>query len=387
MVKLLVADDEQKICRLLETFFSERGYQVLLAHDGKTALTRIREERPHLVFLDLHMPGLNGLDVLREARAVDQTIKVIIITAIEDEEVIRKAKTLGAADYVIKPFSLDYLKEEVLAKVNTSLYEDLRSANAELQRSLEDLRQVTRGIVSAFSMVVSKIDPHYTHEHVSRSAEYATRIIAKLRQQGVSLGGMPDEALLAGILLHDVGKIFTPKEILFKPGPLSDDEWKIMRRHPVDGAEILEQITGLKEMAQVVRYHQEAYDGSGYPEGLKGDQIPIGARIATVVDAFDAMVTDRPYRKGMTLPQAIEELRRNKGKQFDPVVVDAVIALYEEGSLKPAQLPEPGGPITNGAPDPAQANHRPSASRPASRPAKAAEPPNRLPSEQPHQAA
>ncbi len=333
MVKLLVADDEQKICRLLQSFFVERGFEVVLAHDGRTALNCIKEQRPHLVFLDLHMPGLNGLEVLREARAVDETMKVIIITAVEDEEAINQAKCLGAADYVIKPFSLEYLKDEVLTKVSTSLYEDLRSANQELNRSLQEVRQVTRGIVSAFSMVISKIDPHYTHEHVSRSAEYATKIIAKLQQMGVDFKGVQDEVLLAGILLHDVGKIFTPKEILFKPGPLSDEEWRIMSRHPVDGAEILEQIAGLKEMAKIVRYHQEAYDGSGYPEGLKGEEIPIGARIATAVDAFDAMVTDRPYRKGMTIEKAIEELKRNRGTQFDPIVVDAMVALYQDGKL------------------------------------------------------
>ncbi len=352
MVKLLVADDEQKICRLLETFFAERGFEVLLAHDGKTAISCIRSERPHLVFLDLHMPGGNGLDVLREAKAVDPAMKVIVITAIEDEETIKKARLLGASDYVIKPFSLDYLKEEVLTKVSASLYEDLRLANEELKKSLAEMRQVTRGIVSAFSMVISKIDPHYTHEHVSRSVEYASQIIAKLRQMGVSFGGMSEEVLLAGILLHDVGKIFTPKEILFKPGPLSDEEWRIMRRHPIDGAEILEQIAGLKELSKVVRYHQEAYDGSGYPEGLKGEEIPIGARIATAVDAFDAMTTDRPYRKGMTLAKAIEELNRNRGSQFDPVVVDAIVALYKEGTLKPVHLPDPvhGGAHVDGLP-------------------------------------
>ncbi len=344
MVKLLVADDEQKICRLLEAFFVERGFQVLLAHDGQSALSCIRDERPHLIFLDLHMPGLSGLDVLREAKRVDESMKVIIITAVEDEETIQRAKALGATDYVIKPFSLDYLKDEVLAKVSTSLYEDLRAANEELRRSLETMRQVTRGIVSAFSLVVSKIDPHYTHEHVSRSVEYASRIITTLHEQGVSFEGLPEEVLLAGILLHDVGKIFTPKEILFKPGPLSDEEWRIMRRHPVDGAEILEQIDGLKEVARIVRYHQEAYDGSGYPEGLKGEQIPIGARIATVVDAFDAMITDRPYRKGMPVAEAIEELKRNRGTQFDPRVVEAVVTLYEQGNLKPVHLPEPVHP-------------------------------------------
>ena len=344
MVKLLVADDEQKICRLLASFFAERGFNVLLAHDGEAALSCIRDERPHLVFLDLHMPGLNGLDVLREAREVDETIKIIVITAIEDEQTIQKVKSLGAVDYVIKPFSLEYLQEEVLVKVSTSLYEDLRAANHELKKSLEEIRQVTRGIVSAFSLVISKIDPHYTHEHVSRSVEYAGKLITRLRQMGISFSGMSDEVLLAGILLHDVGKIFTPKEILFKPGPLSDEEWKIMRRHPVDGAEILEQIVGLKEMSKIVRYHQEAYDGSGYPDGLKGEQIPIGARIATVVDAFDAMITDRPYRKGMPIQKAIEELKCNRGTQFDPVVVDVIVALYEEGNLKPAHLPDPANP-------------------------------------------
>ena len=132
MVKLLVADDEQKICRLLESFFAERGFDMKVAHDGKTALSCIREERPHLVFLDLHMPGLNGLDVLQEAKALDATIKVIIITAVEDEATIKKARSLGASDYVIKPFSLEYLKEEVLLKVSTSLYEEGNLKHAHL---------------------------------------------------------------------------------------------------------------------------------------------------------------------------------------------------------------------------------------------------------------
>ena len=379
MVKLLVADDEQKICRLLEQFFSERGFAVLLAHDGQSALACIQRERPHLVFLDLHMPGLNGFDVLKRAREVDETIKIIVITAIEDEETIQQVKSLGASDYVVKPFSLEYLQEEVLTKVSTSLYEDLRETNEHLKQSLEEMRQVTRGIVSAFSMVISKIDPHYTHEHVSRSVEYAGKIIKRLREKGVSLNGMPEELLLAGILLHDIGKIFTPKEILYKPGPLNDEEWKIMRQHPVEGAEILEQIAGLKEMAKIVRYHQEAYNGTGYPEGLKGEQIPIGARIATVVDAFDAMITDRPYRKGMMVEQAIEELKRNRGSQFDPVVVDTVIELYQEGTLKPVRLPDPGCVPPEGGAS-ASGNHLPKPAA-ATRPQAAGEP-NQAPTRQ-----
>lgn len=345
MVKLLVADDERKICRLLESFFAERGYHVLLAHDGPAALSTIRAERPHLVFLDLHMPGLDGLEILKSTREIDETIKVIVITAVEDETLIEEVRKLGAVDYVIKPFSLEYLQEEVLVKVSTSLYEDLRIANQELKKSLEEQRQVSRGIVSAFSLVISKIDPHYTHEHVSRSVEYAGQIITRLRERGMDFNGMPDELLLAGILLHDVGKIFTPKEILYKPGPLSDEEWRIMRKHPTDGAEILDKIGGLKQMAAIVRSHQEAYNGTGYPDGLKGEQIPIGARIAAAVDAFDAMVTDRPYRKGMPVGKAIAELKRHRGQQFDPEVVDAIISLHEEGKMKPLHLPDPAHPM------------------------------------------
>ncbi len=345
MVKLLVADDEQKICQLLQSFFSERGYQVLVAHDGPTALTCIKQERPHLIFLDLRMPGLSGLEILKEAREIDETVKIIVITSIEDDGVIKKARDLGAVDYVIKPFSLDYLKEEVLTKVSASLYEDLRKVNDELKSSLGRLKNVVRGIVAAFSAVVSKIDPHYTHDHVTRSVEYASKIIQKLRQQGSKFGGTEEEVLLAGILLHDIGKIFTPKEILYKPGPLTDDEWEIMRRHPADGADVLERIVGLKEMAQNVRYHHERYDGSGYPEGLKGESIPMGARIAAVVDAFDAMVSDRPYRKAMPIEKAIEELLRCRGTQFDPQVIDAIIALYQEGTLKSDHVPhlDPAG--------------------------------------------
>ncbi len=362
MVKLLVADDEQKICRLLEGFFSERGYQVFVAHDGPSALDCIKHERPHLVFLDLRMPGLNGLDILKEAKAIDQTIKIIIVTAIEDDSVIQRAKELGATDYVIKPFSLEYLKEEVLMKVSTSLYEDLRSVNEERKGSLDRLKDVVRGIVAAFSAVVSKIDPHYTHDHVTRSVEYASQIIQKLQQQGVHFGDTPEEVLLAGILLHDIGKIFTPKEILYKPGPLTDEEWEVMRRHPVDGADVLERIASLKEMAHNVRHHHERFGRARFPEGLKGENIPIGARIAAVVDAFDAMISNRPYRKAMSVKDAIEELRRNRGTQFDPQVVDTLIALYEEGKLKVEHVPhvDPASLPDNGHTHP----HDPSSSAP-----------------------
>ena len=190
-----------------------------------------------------------------------------------------------------------------------------------------------RGIVASFSAVVSRIDPHFTYLHIERTVEYATQILAKLREQGFAFDETQEEVLLAGILLHDIGKIFTPKEVLYKPGPLTDEEWTVIKRHPVDGSEILGRISSLKEIATNVRHHHERYDGTGYPDGLKGDAIPIGARIACVVDAFDAMVCDRPYRKGMGVEKAVAELKRCRGTQFDPIVVDVLVSLYEEGKL------------------------------------------------------
>src|SRR3989338_6279988 len=187
MVKLLVADDETKIAKILETFFKERGYEVFLAHDGTSALECIRRERPHLILLDLRMPGPSGIDVLKAAKELDATIKVIIITALDDQQLMTQARELGASDYVIKPFSLDYLQNEVLAKINTSLYEDLRQSNQELRKSLAQLKRTFRGIATEFALLLNKVDPHYTHEHTARAVEYAAKVLDKLRAKGVDL--------------------------------------------------------------------------------------------------------------------------------------------------------------------------------------------------------
>ncbi len=185
----------------------------------------------------------------------------------------------------------------------------------------------------ALSQIVSQIDPDYTSAHLSRVLKYASDVLTRLKQKGVSFDETP-EALLAGIALHDIGKIRTPKEILFKPGSLNDEELQIMRRHPIDGAEILRQAGASNELVKIVLYHQEKHDGSGYPEGLKGQDIPLGSRIAAVVDAFDAMTSDRPYRKGRSGTEAMEELKRCRGSQFDPIIVDIVVELFEEGNFQ-----------------------------------------------------
>ncbi len=197
---------------------------------------------------------------------------------------------------------------------------------------IAQLQQLLSSIIDAFATAIGKMDPDYTYEHIVRTKGIARRIVQKLKERRMPLG-MTEELFLAGILLHDIGKLFTPREILYKKGPLNEEEWKIMRKHPMDGAEVLEQIQGLEGPAQIIRYHQERWDGKGYPEGLKENDIPIGAQVAAVADAFDAMTSDRPYRKGMSRTQAIEELKRNAATQFSPSIVKIMIELYEEGSV------------------------------------------------------
>lgn len=323
MVKLLIVDDDETIVALLEAFFKDQGYQVQKAYSGEEVLEVIKKSPPQLVFLDIQMGEVSGIDILKKIRAVDPAIKVIMLTAFSDEEKMAEAKKYGASDYVVKPFDLEELNKEVVGKVHAQLYEDLRKA-------YNELRETMMGVVASFASVVQRLDPHYTHEHIERVVTYAKKVVNKLAERGIGLGNISEEMFLSGVLLHDVGKIFTPREILHKEGALNDEEWKIMRHHPVDGAEMLEKIGGLKEVARIIRYHQEKWDGTGYPQGLKGEEIPLGSRVAAVVDTFDAITHNRPYRKGKGVKEALEELRRCAGTQFDPMIVELMCEIWEK---------------------------------------------------------
>jgi putative nucleotidyltransferase with HDIG domain len=323
MVKLLIVDDDETIVALLAAFFQDQGYQVQKAYSREEVLEVIKKSPPQLVFLDIQMGEVSGIDILKQIRAVDPAIKVIMVTALSDEDKMAEAKKYGASDYVTKPFDLEALNKEVVGKVHAQLYEDLRNA-------YNELRETMMGVVASFASVVQRLDPHYTHEHIERVVAYAKKVVDKLAERGIGLGNTSEEMFLSGVLLHDVGKIFTPREILHKKGGLNDEEWKIMRRHPVDGAEMLEKIGGLKEVARIIRYHQEKWDGTGYPQGLKGEEIPLGSRVAAVVDTFDAITHNRPYRKEKSVKEALEELRRCAGTQFDPMIVELMCEIWEK---------------------------------------------------------
>ncbi|MBN1794706.1 MAG: response regulator [Candidatus Omnitrophica bacterium] len=330
MPKLLVVDDEIGICNLLRAFFAEKGYDVIIANNGDEAVLKIKQERPHLVFLDVKMPGISGIEVLRHAKELDESIKVIMITAVEEEEVVCEARSLGASDYVTKPFSLEYLEGTVLAKLNAQLYEELRASNEELRRSYERLKQNIRQMVLTLANIVEAKDA-YTGNHQEAVEKIGMALGRRLK--ATSHVDVDLETLEMGLHLHDIGKEGIPESILNKPDKLTPEEWEIMKQHPVIGAKILEPIEEFKKVTYVTLHHQEKYDGTGYPDGLKGDEIPIEARIIAVADAFHAMTSDRPYRKAPGFSFAVSELKKHSGTQFDPIVVQMFLALIDEGTI------------------------------------------------------
>jgi len=342
-------EDEPNMREFLKGFFEKQNYEVYAASNGEEALNLIRNSRPHLVFLDIGLPGMSGIDVLARIKEFDNTIKVIMVTAVHDKQKIEESTRLGASDYVIKPFSFEYLEKVALGKVHTQLFEDLRKEvhekellykelekkADELEKAYGKLAQTAVQALYALAKALEARDP-YTHGHSESVTRYATWIGEKLRGKP----GWEDDTvnslkvLQNGGLLHDLGKIGIIDGILNKPGKLTEEEWAKVKEHPGKGAHILEGVEEFKEYALVARHHHERWDGKGYPDGLKGKYIPSGARIMAVADAYDAMTSDRPYRKAVPPIEAAKELLKCKGTQFDPEAVDAfMIALKERGIL------------------------------------------------------
>jgi len=349
LIKLLIVEDETNMREFLKDFFERQNYEVYTACNGEEALKLIRNPRPHLVFLDIGLPGMSGMDVLARIKEMDSTIKVIVVTAMQDKQKIAEATRLGASDYVTKPVSLDYMEKVALGKVHTQLFEDLRKEVEEKERLYKELEKKAIELEKAYAKLAQTAvqalyalakalearDP-YTHGHSESVTKYATWIGERLRTkpgwEDVKL--VTDKVLQNGGLLHDVGKIGIVDGILNKPGKLTEEEWVKVKQHPVVGAHILEGVEEFKEYALVARHHHERWDGAGYPDGLKGKEIPSGARVLAVADAYDAMTSNRPYRKAVSPREAAKELFRCKGTQFDPEAVDAfMIALKERGIL------------------------------------------------------
>ena len=284
------------------------GFNVLTAGNGQEGLEQMVMTSPDLILSDIAMPIMDGYDFFKEVRARPEwvTIPFLFLTARGEREDITLGRDLGVEDYLVKPLTRD----ELLTAVRSRLARSRQLHMVQLQSAYD----------ASLTMLANAIEVRneYTRGHVERVTAYALLLADQLGWQGKRL-----EALRFGAILHDIGKIHVPESILTKKGPLTPEEWQEIKRHPINGAEMIRDIPYLTLAVPAVRHHHERYDGKGYPDGLAGEIIPLEARIVTVADGLDAMTTTRSYRSALSLSQACEEIIRCSGSQFDPLVVEA----------------------------------------------------------------
>ncbi len=341
---ILIVDDEAMIRDLLFAALSREGYSCVQARDADEALTILNSTAINLVLCDIMMPGKSGVDLLKEAKALLPDLSIIMITALSDMNTALSCIHLGAEDYIVKPFSIDRIsitvrnlleKQRLLLENREYSYGLEKKVLDQTNQIRQTMQELNKAYEQTLTTLMRALDAREKEigSHSERVMNY-THLLA-------STYGVKNTALVhmtKGALLHDIGKIGVPDNILLKPGKLTVDEWLEMKRHPQIGFDILSGIPFLKEAADFVLAHHERYDGKGYPSGLAGTEIPLSARIFAVVDTLDAMTSDRPYRKAMTFTAMLEEVKLCCGSQFDPVIVDVFLQIpktaWEEAAGK-----------------------------------------------------
>jgi putative nucleotidyltransferase with HDIG domain len=317
-----------------------KGYRCTAVQNGRVAQDQVKKLTPDLVLSDMIMPEMDGIKFLEWMRQYDPEVPVIMVTAIHDISTALEAIRRGAYDYILKPFEKDQLFLGVgRALQHRRLIIENRSYQSNLEQLVEErtaqltsaIEQLERSYDDTLEALGSALDlkDAETEGHCQRVTAFCISIAREMPVPA------PYLAILArAAFLHDIGKMAIPDSILRKPGPLDDAEKKKMREHCQIGYDMLTRIPFLRDAAEIVLAHQEFYDGSGYPRGLKGDQIPLGARIFTIADSLDAMISDRPYRRALPMSHAREEIKRCSGSQFDPKVVEVFMSIPEQHWLE-----------------------------------------------------
>ncbi len=312
--RILVVDDNPLNRQFLEDELADHGYLVGTAEDGEEALAKVAAEPPDLILLDVMMPRLNGYEVCRRLKSDERTIliPVVMVTALTATQERIKGMEAGADDFLSKPYN----RLELLTRVRSLL---------KLKRHTDELENAETVLFSLALSVEAK-DP-YTNGHCDRLAFYSVAL-------GKALGLSPDllKALHRGGIIHDLGKIAIPDSILLKPGPLTEVERALVREHPVIGERICAPLKSLRLVLPIIRHHHERWDGTGYPDGLAGEAIPLTARILQVADLYDAFTTERPYKPAFPRDQALALLREETAKGWwDPRLVNVFISLIGSG--------------------------------------------------------
>lgn len=338
--RILVVDDEPSIREVLADGLESFGYEVIQAGNASEAFGLLARGGFHVILSDIEMPGEDGRSLLKRAKSLDSDIDVIMVTGVVDVQTAIDTIRQGASDYVTKPFNLEEVEivlertfeKRRLVRENREYQEGLEFRVAERTREIvAKTREVERlygdlerSYESTLQALITALDfrDNETHGHSTRVVEYAVLVARAIEV------GEPDLTWIRrGAILHDVGKIGVPDAILRKPGKLDASEWEEMKKHPEMGHRMLAHVPFLEPALDIVLSHQERWDGSGYPRGLRGEAIPLGARIFAAVDTFDAMTSDRPYRAALSIDVAREEIRRFSGIQFDPRVAEAFLSI------------------------------------------------------------
>jgi putative nucleotidyltransferase with HDIG domain len=342
--RILVVDDDESIREIMSTMLAHAGFECRSVSSGPEAIAALQADNNYALLLsDLAMEGMDGFALLERIRRIHPQMPVVMVTAIHDISVALAAIRSGAYDYLLKPFERDQLlatvrralenrrltvenlayrnKLEVLVSARTEL---LQHAMSKLELAMHELERSYDITLEALGDALDLKDAE-TEGHSKRVTAF-TMAIARAME-------LPTErvrVIARGAFLHDVGKMAIPDAILRKPGRLTPEEQMKMREHAQFGYQMLRKIPFLHEAAHIVWSHQERFDGSGYPRGLKGDQIPLGARIFAVADTFDAITSDRPYRAAQSISSARREIQKNSGLQFDPRVVEIFMSISDE---------------------------------------------------------
>ena len=349
-VVVLVVDDEEPIRNALKKFLAQQQFEVYAAASGDEALQQLARHKVALMLCDVRMPGMSGMDVVPKALEAEPDLAILMLTAVNDATSAALCMQRGASDYLTKPIELADLgravqralkRREMLLEsrqLNQWLKEEVTTRTAEVHRERHKLERLSVATLEALVNALEAKDP-YLRGHSARVADLSATIASQL--------GMGDEqvdAVRVAGRLHDLGKIGTRESVLNKEGPLTPEEFEHVKQHVVIGSQILAPLAHLGDVIAYVRSHHEHWDGSGYPDGLRREDIPLGARIIGAAEVYDALTTSRPYQEKMSPEQAVQRMGELSGTILDPKVYDALatvvsrrrtLVFLDEGRAEP----------------------------------------------------
>ena len=330
IISVLVVDDEEPIRNALRKYLRQQQFEVHTAGSGEEALQQLRLHKVALMLSDIRMPGTSGVDLVPQALEIEPDLAILMLTAVNDATSAALCMQRGAMDYLTKPIELADLgravqralkRRETLLEnrhLNQWLKEEVTTRTAELQRERNRLERVSTATLEALVNALEAKDP-YLRGHSARVADLSANIAAEM--------GLPEEEVdrvrMAG-RLHDLGKIGTRESVVNKEGPLTADEFEHVKQHVIIGAQILAPLVHLGDVVAMVKSHHERWDGTGYPDGLRGEEVPLGGRVIAAAEVFDALTTSRPYQDKMTPEQAADRMNDLSGTVLDPRVLEAL---------------------------------------------------------------